>query len=733
MQPPTDSDSELLDVGEFEFDDLDDETEGAAWNDEVRRRRRGRRTAGRIGRGRRRRPAFSRPRPSRPRPKPGKPGKPIPGMGKSPKPWRHRPRRLIIRRRAAPCICPAHGTEFVRWVQSSLNQLQGLNLRINGMMNRATRNAVRKFQRQHGLPVDGIAGPDTEQALMQAKSGQAQPGEQAELAFDRALLAPRSKTHPPHKGSCGCAACRKEEEGLFDDIAGWFGGLFGNDVDYPVKAGQDYGRVFGNKRPPGLPVDTRKAGAPGSALADVRKIAKAQRLGDAFVRTVVQMAKTESNGRYALPANNFNANPPKQRPKGKGLITAWGVFQYNRDAWTCLFSETERKTRASYRQHGKLGCRGCRGKGGCVFPWDATPTEEVTKPIEQWARLFAKVKSLGGSSRDAARTIRLFHISPTNTKKWLKAAAGNSMASAWRKTVPDQRRKRVDRFVASAGITDIADELAIAFEADDGLELEINATRAVSLNRRFEDTLGWGSYYFKIASELLGIQMFPIEETTFAEAVAEWQKRNCFLSGGIDGIIGPQTWAEMSHLLGLQAVPTPIGPVPEVNALLPKSAPGYCAHKPQSRRYGLSETITAIREIARRWQLSHSDGTRIRISDISRRGGGEFHPHVSHRVGIDVDLWLEDKRGRNILSKEGGNYSEDHASELAEVISTNPVLDVNLLLFWDKSVSPEHINQDANHHSHFHVRFCIPSRYGDMKLIKKAFSRRPNSTYKSCA
>ncbi|MDH3661339.1 MAG: penicillin-insensitive murein endopeptidase [Alphaproteobacteria bacterium] len=715
MQPPTDFDSELLDVGEIELDDLEDE---------IRRRRR--------------RPAFGRPRPPRPRPKPGKPDKPWvppqPGMGKRPKPWLRWPRRLVIRRRAAaPCICPAHGTEFVRWVQSSLNQLEGLNLRINGMMNRATRNAVRKFQRQQGLPVDGIAGPDTEQALLQAKSGQARPGQQTELAFDRALLAPRAKAHPPHKGSCGCAKCRQQkEEGFVGGIFDWLDDLFGGDVDYPVKAGQDYGRKFGTKRPPGLPAGARKAGAPGSALKQVRSVAKAQKLGDAFVRTVVQMAKTESNGRYALPANTFNANPPKLRPKGQGLITAWGVFQYNRDAWTCLFSEAERKKRVSYRQHGKLGCSGCRGKGGCVFPWDATATEEVTKPIEQWAKLFAKVKGLGGSSRDAARAIRLFHISPTNTNKWLKAAAGSNVASAWRKTVSDRRRKRVDRFVAAVGITDTADELAAVFELDEGLELEFNATRAVSLNRKFEDTLGWGSYYFRIASELLGIHMFPIEETTFAEAVADWQKRNCFSSGGVDGIIGPQTWAEMSHLLGLKAVPTPIGPVPEVNALLPKSAPGYCAHKPQSRRYGLSETVTAIKEIARRWQRSHSDGTRIRVSDISKRGGGEFCPHVSHRIGIDVDLWLEDKKGKNILRRGSSSYSKDHAGELAEIISANPVLDVKLLLFWDKSASPDNINRDDKHHRHFHVRFCIPSRYGDMKLIKKAFSKRPNSTYKSC-
>lgn len=110
--------------------------------------------------------------------KPGKPGK-KPPWTLPPKPGRRypvvfRPRRrpIIIREPSAPCVCPAHGTEFVRWVQSSLNRIQGLRLRVNGIMNRATRNALRNFQQREGLPTDGIAGPETEKALIEAKAQQ---------------------------------------------------------------------------------------------------------------------------------------------------------------------------------------------------------------------------------------------------------------------------------------------------------------------------------------------------------------------------------------------------------------------------------------------------------------------------------------------------------------------------------------------------------------------------------
>lgn len=56
-------------------------------------------------------------------------------------------------------------SEYVRWVQSSLNQVMGLRLTIDGILNAETRSAVRSFQERRGLPVTGFIGPDTEQAL----------------------------------------------------------------------------------------------------------------------------------------------------------------------------------------------------------------------------------------------------------------------------------------------------------------------------------------------------------------------------------------------------------------------------------------------------------------------------------------------------------------------------------------------------------------------------------------
>jgi peptidoglycan hydrolase-like protein with peptidoglycan-binding domain len=63
------------------------------------------------------------------------------------------------------------GNERIRWIQVSLNNLLQLDLPIDGIMRAATRAAVRRFQRRENLPVTGIVGPDTEQALVAATRG----------------------------------------------------------------------------------------------------------------------------------------------------------------------------------------------------------------------------------------------------------------------------------------------------------------------------------------------------------------------------------------------------------------------------------------------------------------------------------------------------------------------------------------------------------------------------------
>lgn len=64
------------------------------------------------------------------------------------------------------------GSEYIRWVQHSLNTSMGLQLPVDGMTRTDTRRAIGSFQEQHGLPITGIVDPQTEDALIAASGNQ---------------------------------------------------------------------------------------------------------------------------------------------------------------------------------------------------------------------------------------------------------------------------------------------------------------------------------------------------------------------------------------------------------------------------------------------------------------------------------------------------------------------------------------------------------------------------------
>jgi len=61
--------------------------------------------------------------------------------------------------------------DYIRWVQSSLNQILGMQLVVDGAMGSKTRTAIRSFQQQRGLTADGIVGSRTEEALRAVLGG----------------------------------------------------------------------------------------------------------------------------------------------------------------------------------------------------------------------------------------------------------------------------------------------------------------------------------------------------------------------------------------------------------------------------------------------------------------------------------------------------------------------------------------------------------------------------------
>ena len=222
-----------------------------------------------------------------------------------------------------------------------------------------------------------------------------------------------------------------EDEGV--DIPAQFASQFEyefiepSEVVYDVESGQPYGPRWRTRRPPGLPAYARLTSKPRAALPYIERLARAQAFDEVFVTTVRHLAETESGGMFALPAHTFDARPKAQRPAGKSLITAWGTFQFNRDAWRSL-----------------------PGVGASSFPWDSTPYEEISRPILQYAKLFSDIIKAGGAALDAARGIRLWHRTPRGFAQYLSRGRQQGFPTAWAQ-VDASHRNIVERHLRSAG------------------------------------------------------------------------------------------------------------------------------------------------------------------------------------------------------------------------------------------------------------------------------------------
>jgi peptidoglycan hydrolase-like protein with peptidoglycan-binding domain len=215
-------------------------------------------------------------------------------------------------------------------------------------------------------------------------------------------------------------------------------------LPYRVVKGQEYGPRWRTTRPPGLPATARHASARGDARDAVRAAANGHGLGAAFTAVVTHLAETESGTTFALPANIFDARPPAERPSGKSLITAWGVFQFNRDAWRAL-----------------------PGVASTAFPWQVSVADEVDRPVARYADLFQQIRDAGGDDLAGARGIRLWHRSPAAFRNYLRAGARSGFSAAWR-GVAARHRTPVDQRMAQIGL--------LANGNRDGQEREVGAT-----------------------------------------------------------------------------------------------------------------------------------------------------------------------------------------------------------------------------------------------------------------
>jgi hypothetical protein len=80
-----------------------------------------------------------------------------------------------------------------------------------------------------------------------------------------------------------------------------------------------------------------------------------------------------------------------------------------------------------------------------------------------------------------------------------------------------------------------------------------------------------------------------------------------------------------------------MGPRAQVSAQLRLDASHMFVKRPHLA-WGTGKTIRNIERAVEQYRKRHRGAPRVHVGDISKRGGGALHPHLSHRSGLDVDV-----------------------------------------------------------------------------------------------
>ncbi|HJX91556.1 MAG TPA: penicillin-insensitive murein endopeptidase [Pyrinomonadaceae bacterium] len=172
------------------------------------------------------------------------------------------------------------------------------------------------------------------------------------------------------------------------------------------------------------------------------------------------------------------------------------------------------------------------------------------------------------------------------------------------------------------------------------------------------------------------------------------------------GILKDETYKALL-LATPTAIPKTLSSTTSVDTLLPESGIGFTTYNRESGgadQFGRAATIRHIQELGELWSVKHPSRP-IAIGDISRKGGGPFLPHATHKDGLDVDMRPLTNNGINEPTNIGAaNYSHEATRELIVLVRDN--FDIEVVFFNDPLTISEGLSKHAKgHDNHVHVRF----------------------------
>ena len=159
--------------------------------------------------------------------------------------------------------------------------------------------------------------------------------------------------------------------------------------------------------------------------------------------------------------------------------------------------------------------------------------------------------------------------------------------------------------------------------------------------------------------------------------------------------------------------PAPVVPIPtnvnntDINTVLPMDSEGYTTYNREPNgadQFGTAMTINRVMDLGRKWFLLHPE-VRLQFGDISRRGGGAFPPHGSHKNGRDVDVRpLRRDNRMDAVSVGEVQYDSIRTEEFVKLVrSRYPGV---AIFFNDTRLINKGLTAHCkNHHNHLHIRF----------------------------
>jgi peptidoglycan hydrolase-like protein with peptidoglycan-binding domain len=183
----------------------------------------------------------------------------------------------------------------------------------------------------------------------------------------------------------------------------------------------------------------------------------------------------------------------------------------------------------------------------------------------------------------------------------------------------------------------------------------------------------------------------------------------------VDGVFGRRTVRAVRSLQGQRGAPvTGMIGRPTWKLLLSQlEEPNFgrraiCDYDVPKANWGSSTVIGAIELAARLFR--ERTGGRLAVGDVSLRRGGRIEGHVTHRLGLDVDIRpaRRDRKtctyGVNWRSKD---YSRPATRQLIKAIKAAAGPSLKHVAFNDPVFLREGLTIRApDHHDHLHDRFC---------------------------